>query len=92
MIAGTTRTHVVLPEELLREVDELVGPRQRSQFFADAAREKLARARLLNAARKAAGSLAGVDVPGWGSSDEAAAWVHDLRRAADASVSANDAP
>jgi metal-responsive CopG/Arc/MetJ family transcriptional regulator len=75
------RAHVVVPEELVREVDQLVGSRKRSQFFADAVREKLARVKLVEAARKAAGSLADVDIPGWESSEAAAAWVRASRQA-----------
>jgi hypothetical protein len=41
-----TRTHVILPEEVVAEIDELVGQRGRSAFLADAAREALKRRRL----------------------------------------------
>jgi metal-responsive CopG/Arc/MetJ family transcriptional regulator len=77
----TIRTHVVMPKELLASVDALVGKRARSKFFVDAASEKLARARLSRLARSVAGSLAGVDVPGWESSEAAAEWVRTSRRA-----------
>lgn len=73
------RTHVVVPEKLVESVDKLVGRRGRSRFFAEAVEEKLARVRLANAARKAAGSLAGTDVPGWETSESAAEWVRALR-------------
>lgn len=79
----TTRTHVIIPSELVQSVDELVGKRSRSRFFSEAVEEKLARAKLANAARKVVGSLADVDIPGWETSDAAAAWVHDSRRADD---------
>jgi hypothetical protein len=62
-------------------VDRLVGRRQRSQFFAAAAAEKLARLRLLEAAERAAGSLAAADVPGWETSEAATAWVRASRHA-----------
>ena len=78
------RAHVVLPRELVEAVDEVVGRRGRSRFFAEAAREKLARVRLARAARKAAGSLADVDVPGWETSESAEEWVRTTRRADDA--------
>ena len=77
------RTHVVIPRELINEVDDLVGPRRRSQFLADALREKLNRVRLASAAREAAGSLADVPIPQWQSSAGAAAWVRKLRRSDD---------
>jgi metal-responsive CopG/Arc/MetJ family transcriptional regulator len=81
MSKETMRTHVVIPKDLVASVDELVGKRARSKFFADAAAEKLARARLSRLARTVAGSLAAVDVPGWESSDAAAEWVTASRRA-----------
>jgi len=36
---GTTRTHIVLPTQLLEQIDELVGPRHRSEFIAEALAE-----------------------------------------------------
>lgn len=77
------RAHVVVPEELVKEVDGLVGARRRSRFFADAVREKVARVKLANAAQKAAGSLRDVEIPGWETSEAAAAWVHASRHQAD---------
>ena len=59
------RTHIVVPEELVQEVDELVGKRKRSRFFADAALEKLRRERLLRLAQRAAGSLKTKGPPEW---------------------------
>ena len=41
-----TRTHVILPEEVVAEIDQLVGQRGRSAFLAQAAREELKRRRL----------------------------------------------
>jgi metal-responsive CopG/Arc/MetJ family transcriptional regulator len=72
-----------MPDDLLAEVDDLVGPRKRSEFFVEAVREKLRRARLQAAAEAAAGSLVGVDIPGWETSESAAEWVHNLRRQSD---------
>jgi metal-responsive CopG/Arc/MetJ family transcriptional regulator len=77
------RTHVVLPPDLVAEVDRLVGARRRSQFFADAAVEKLARLKLAETAARAAGSLAGIATPHWESSEDAAAWVASSRKTAD---------
>jgi metal-responsive CopG/Arc/MetJ family transcriptional regulator len=78
------RTHVVVPKKLLLAIDQLVGRRSRSKFFADAAAEKLARVRLDAAARQAAGSLADVDIPGWETSEAAAEWVRASRQVDDA--------
>jgi len=35
-VAEKVRVHVVLPEDIVAQVDALVGPRKRSQFIADA--------------------------------------------------------
>jgi metal-responsive CopG/Arc/MetJ family transcriptional regulator len=35
-VAEKVRVHLVLPEEIVAQVDGLVGPRKRSQFIADA--------------------------------------------------------
>jgi len=43
------RAHFAISDELLREVDALVGSRQRSAFFAEAAAKELVRRRQLQA-------------------------------------------
>jgi hypothetical protein len=44
---ATKRAHVVLPDELLADVDALVGPRGRSAFLTEVIREAVSRRRLL---------------------------------------------
>jgi metal-responsive CopG/Arc/MetJ family transcriptional regulator len=73
------RTHIVIPKEIVDSVDAVVGKRGRSKFFVDAVEEKLARSRLAELAGRMAGSLAGVDIPGWESGEAAAAWVRASR-------------
>ena len=41
------RTHIVLPQELIAEIDAAVGPRGRSAFLVETARAELRRRRLL---------------------------------------------
>jgi metal-responsive CopG/Arc/MetJ family transcriptional regulator len=41
------RAHVLLPEDLLQEIDALVGPRGRSSFLAETARNEVRRQKLL---------------------------------------------
>ena len=77
------RAHVLLPPELLAEVDRLVGPRRRSQFFVEAVSEKVARLKLSEVAQRAAGSLVDADTPFWGTPEAASRWVHETRRADD---------
>lgn len=74
------RTHVLLPRDLIEGVDEIVGPRHRSEFIAEALEEKLAHSRLRAAMREAAGSLNLADYPEWSTPEKVSAWVHDLRQ------------
>ena len=78
-----TRTHVIAPKRLIKEVDQLVGPRRRSNFIAAAVDEKLKREKLLRAVRHAANLPAETDIPGWETPERASQWVHDLRRESD---------
>jgi metal-responsive CopG/Arc/MetJ family transcriptional regulator len=68
---------VTLPEELLREVDELAGPRGRSQFVADAVTWKVKRERLRRALDAARGSWIGT--PSYMTPDEAYRWIRSMR-------------
>jgi metal-responsive CopG/Arc/MetJ family transcriptional regulator len=43
----TKRAHVLLPDNLLREIDSLVGPRGRSAFLVETARSEVRRQKLL---------------------------------------------
>ena len=42
-----TKTHLVLPLEILEEVDQIAGKKKRSLFIAEATREKLEREQFL---------------------------------------------
>jgi metal-responsive CopG/Arc/MetJ family transcriptional regulator len=42
-----TKAHLVLPREILEEVDRIAGKRRRSLFIAEATREKLDKERFL---------------------------------------------
>lgn len=71
------RTNVTLPETLLREVDELAGPRGRSQFVADAVDAKVKRERLRRALDAARGAFVGTS--SYMTPDEAYRWVRSMR-------------
>jgi metal-responsive CopG/Arc/MetJ family transcriptional regulator len=73
----------MVPEDLLREVDALVGNRKRSDFFVEAAREKLERLKLRKAAHQLAGFLKDADTPHWETPEATSEWVHSLRRESD---------
>jgi Arc/MetJ-type ribon-helix-helix transcriptional regulator len=75
---NTRRTHIVIPEDLAREIDTLVGRRSRSGFFAEAARKELKRRRMIIALERAAGSWRDRDHPELRKG--AARWVANLRK------------
>lgn len=74
------RTHVVLPDELVQDVDRLVGKRKRSHFMKEAIKEKLKRDRLLSALEETAGIISRDDYPDWSSTEKVAAWVRRCRQ------------
>jgi len=80
MATTETRTHVVMPADLVEKIDKRVGHRQRSRFLTEIAAREIARLELLDAAEAAAGSLQVGMVPEWDTSESAAKWVHDLRQ------------
>jgi len=76
------RTHVVLPEEIIQEIDALVGRRGRSRFISEALVTQLANARqrrLAKAVRELAKVLPEAGPPEWATSESIRQWVHDLR-------------
>ena len=77
------RTHVILPEDLVKAVDALAGKGKRSRFVEDAVREKLRVEGLLSALKNSAGALSGEDYPHWDTPEQVASWVRELRRESD---------
>ena len=75
------RTNVTLPEELLREVDELAGHRGRSQFVAEAVLYKVKRERLRRAIEATGGALVGS--PDYMGPDESYRWIRSMREEED---------
>jgi predicted transcriptional regulator len=73
------RTHVVLPVDLVEEVDRVVGARRRSRFVEEAIRSHLRREKMAKALRDTAGSLRG-DYPEWETPEKVSAWVAERRR------------
>jgi len=74
----TKRAHVLLPQDLVKEIDSIVGPRGRSAFLVETAREAVRQRKLLRFLES--------DIPAWKDADHpelavgAAAWVRDLRQ------------
>ncbi len=75
---NTKRTHIVIPQELVAEIDTVVGKRGRSAFLTQAAEKELMRLRQLKALGTAAGSWKDEDHPEL--RQGAAKWVKKLRR------------
>ena len=71
------RTTVTVPEELLRAVDELAGPRGRSAFVTQAIEARVKRERLREALDRLRGIYVGT--PFEMDDDEAYRWVREQR-------------
>lgn len=71
------RTHVVVPEELIREVDRLSGKRKRSQFIVQAIKKEIQRLNYVSAVRETAGAWDEKDHPELKNGSEG--WVRKLR-------------
>lgn len=71
------RVHISLDEELVRELDDLVGPRGRSPFIAEAVRRAVDQERRWRLMRSAIGSISDEGHP-W--DRDVARWVHESRR------------
>lgn len=74
----TKRTHVVLSQQLVKDIDTLVGSRQRSAFLTEAAEKELMRRRQIHALKTAAGAWKDIDHPELKSGS--ANWVRKLRQ------------
>jgi hypothetical protein len=72
------RTHVVLSDELVKEIDAVVGSRQRSSFITEAAEKELMRRRQIEALKAAAGAWKDKDHPEL--KQGSAHWVRKLRQ------------
>jgi len=72
------RAHVLLPEDLARDIDAIAGRRGRSKFLVETAREAIRRRKLLDALESRAPAWKDTDHPDM--SGESARWVRKLRR------------
>lgn len=74
---STKRAHVVLPEDLVAEIDKIAGARGRSSFLADLARREIKRQRLLEIFKRKGPFWKEEDHPEL--KDGGAGWVSKLR-------------
>lgn len=75
---ATVRTHVVLPEQLIKDIDALVGKRGRSEFLAEVAAREVKKRRLLKLLNEPGPIWKDEDHPEL--KDGSAAWVSKMRR------------
>lgn len=87
---GAQRAHIILPQELIHEIDSLVGPRGRSAFLVETARAELRRRRLLSFLRDDRPAWAPEDHPDLGS--DAGTWVKHLRSEGESRIPVNPKP
>lgn len=71
------RTHIVIPNQLVSQIDEVVGKRGRSGFLVQAAEKELQRLRQIKALEMAAGSWSDKDHPEL--KEGSSIWVKTLR-------------
>lgn len=67
------RTNLLLPSDLVEQLDRVAGPRGRSRYVADAVRERLRRDERIEAIKAAAGAWR--DHPLFPTSEAVAEWV-----------------
>ena len=85
-IMSTQRAHILIPADLLREIDAIVGPRGRSAFLLETAREEVRRRKLLRFLEDKYPAWQAEDHPELGKGS--AAWVRKLRSESETRVAA----
>jgi metal-responsive CopG/Arc/MetJ family transcriptional regulator len=73
------RTNLLLPKELVDEVDHFAGERGRSRYVAEALRARLKRDRLREAVERTSGAWSAVDYPEFATSEKVVEWVRARR-------------
>ncbi len=90
MASARRRAHVVLPDDLLRDIDARVGQRKRSEFIQDAIEAKLNQLRRVEAFERVVGSVADGDIPEWETRESTAEWLRAIRQ--DREIAGSTAP
>lgn len=87
------RTNLLLPDDLVAEVDRIAGPRNRSRYFAEAARKAIRRDQLREVVEQTAGALKAEDYPHWATSEDVVNWIRASRaEVTDPGPQGRDAP
>ena len=74
------KAHLVLPREILEEVDQIAGKRKRSLFIAAATREKLEKERFLKTLEETKGSWSDKNHPELRTIKDVEHYVREKRR------------
>lgn len=75
-----TKAHLVLPRDILEEVDQIAGKRKRSLFIAEATREKLQRERFLRTLEETQGAWSDKNHPELKTARDMEQFVSDKRQ------------
>ena len=73
----SVRTNLLLPQDVVAEVDRIAGPRGRSGYVTEALRARIRRDQLREAVAATAGAWRGSDQ--WHTSENVVRWVKELR-------------
>jgi metal-responsive CopG/Arc/MetJ family transcriptional regulator len=75
-----TKAHLVIPRDILEEVDQIAGKRKRSLFIAEATREKLQRERFLRTLEETQGAWSDKNHPELTKARDMERFVSDKRQ------------
>jgi metal-responsive CopG/Arc/MetJ family transcriptional regulator len=75
-----TKAHLVIPQDILEEVDKVAGKRKRSLFVAEATKEKLERERFLKVLDETSGAWTDTNHPELKSIKDVEHYVREKRR------------
>ncbi|HEY3162835.1 MAG TPA: hypothetical protein VGJ71_00670 [Candidatus Limnocylindrales bacterium] len=73
------RTNLLLPKDLVDEVDHFAGERGRSRYVAEALRARLKRDRLKEAINRTAGAWSAENYPEFATAEQVVEWVRARR-------------
>lgn len=74
-----TRTHVIIGEDIVKEIDRLVGKRKRSSFISEATQKELKRLKQISLIKKLKGSWKDEDHQELKGKEGTYKWVRKLR-------------
>ena len=75
-----TKAHLVIPHDILEEVDQIAGKRKRSLFIAEATREKLQKERFLKTLDETQGAWSDKNHPDLKTARDIEQFIRDKRK------------